>query len=105
MIHRIMTLVGFYYYLSNKFILIISSTASIDLPNGAFGAHLDEFTLFQGNSNSLLSTAQDHYFGVYVYYADNNHSGYQYINYRGQFFLMNFEKSLVSMGMMYVPIC
>ena len=97
-------MVGLDYDLSKKSILIRSYTSAIDLPNSAVSTHLGESTLFQGDDNYLLYTSQDHNFGISIYEADNNHSGKQYINDRYQVVLMNFDKALVDMYLICVPI-
>ena len=70
---------------------------SIDLPNSAISAHINESTLPHGDDNILFSTAQSSDFGVTLYDATKCHGVKN--NSVDWFISMNFGKSI-----MYVPI-
>ena len=97
-------MVGFDHDFSNKLILIGAFTTAIDLPNGSDSAHLDDSALFQGDDNYLLSTSQDHDFGISVYEAAKNRSGNQHIDDRYQVVLTKLNKALIDIYLVYVPI-
>ena len=77
---RKIKLVGFDHELSNKYTTIeYYTTADIDIHNGSVSDHLDDYTLYQGDVNYLLSKTQYHDFYISVYEAANHHSGNIYI--------------------------
>ena len=99
--NRNSTLVVFDHDLS---ILTGASAAAIFLCYVNVIFHLNDTSLLQRDANSLLSTAKYHNFGIPAYDASNHYSGKEYIHSGHQSALMKFDKALMDMDMMYVPI-
>ena len=96
------TLVGFD---NDIYILTGASTASIDLINYYLISHVNKTSLLQRSANSLISTSQDHYFGISVYnVAYHYYSGKKCIHSGHQEILINLDKDLMDMDLVYVPI-
>ena len=60
---------------------------------------MNDTPILRFGANSLLSTEQDHYFGVAIHDVANRHGDKQYIHSDNQVVPMKFYKAL-----MYVPI-
>ena len=84
--------------------MVRASTNAITLPHVAVGAHMDNFKLLQGDTKYLLSAKQYHDFVITAYESAKNYSSKKYINDRDQYVVMKFDKDLIDIDMMYVPI-